>query len=236
MSPAAREELYLLAGEYLLGVLDEAAAREFETRLEREPVLRDAVAYWEERLRGLAGTLPEVTPSPALWMRIAASTAGPAPRAARESTRPRGRWWERVGIVRAVAGAAFAAALVMIILAPDPPLPPPPYAVVLQSTADRGVAWIARTEADGRLLFVPVMRSEVPAGRSLQLWARADDPQGPVSLGLVPADRPFRIGPVPMPPLAAGQLFAISLEPAGGSPVDKPTGPVLFAGRVVTLE
>ena len=33
--------------------------------------------------------------------------------------------------------------------------------------------------------------------------------------------------------LEPGQLFAISLEPAGGSPLGRPTGPVLFAGRVV---
>jgi anti-sigma-K factor RskA len=36
-----------------------------------------------------------------------------------------------------------------------------------------------------------------------------------------------------VPPLAPGQLFAIPLEPAGGSPLDRPSGPVLFAGRAV---
>ena len=83
------------------------------------------------------------------------------------------------------------------------------------------------------MLFVPVSRAEVPADRALQLWAKADDPKGPISLGVVPADRSFRLPAGEVPRLEPGQLFAISLEPAGGSPLGRPTGPVLFAGRVV---
>ncbi|HCP03638.1 MAG TPA: anti-sigma factor, partial [Pseudomonas sp.] len=31
----------------------------------------------------------------------------------------------------------------------------------------------------------------------------------------------------------AGQLFELTLEPEGGSPLNRPTGPVLYIGRAV---
>jgi anti-sigma-K factor RskA len=33
----------------------------------------------------------------------------------------------------------------------------------------------------------------------------------------------------------AGQLFELTLEPIGGSPLEKPTGPVLYIGRAVLI-
>ena len=38
-----------------------------------------------------------------------------------------------------------------------------------------------------------------------------------------------------LPTLEAQQLFELTLEPEGGSPLDRPTGPVLFLGRTVQL-
>ena len=44
----------LLAGEYVLGLLSIAERREVERRLSQEPALASEVAFWEERLTGLA--------------------------------------------------------------------------------------------------------------------------------------------------------------------------------------
>jgi anti-sigma-K factor RskA len=55
--------------------------------------------------------------------------------------------------------------------------------------------------------------------------------RGPVSVGLM--DRPrtleLQLGDLPRP--SADQLFEITLEPAGGSPTGRPTGPILFKGN-----
>ena len=39
-----------------------------------------------------------------------------------------------------------------------------------------------------------------------------------------------------LPDLRPEQLFEITLEPEGGSPIDRPTGPILYIGRAVQLE
>ena len=46
MTAAPGDELYLLAGEYVLGLPPIAAAHEIEERLGRERELRVAVGYW----------------------------------------------------------------------------------------------------------------------------------------------------------------------------------------------
>jgi len=38
-----------------------------------------------------------------------------------------------------------------------------------------------------------------------------------------------------LPAVQGRQLFEITLEPAGGSPYDRPSGPILYLGRTVPL-
>jgi anti-sigma-K factor RskA len=71
-----------------------------------------------------------------------------------------------------------------------------------------------------------------PAGRDYQLWALQGE--GVASLGVIRADERggalMRLENVGDPATLAG--FAVSLEPAGGSPnPNAPTGPVVMAGR-----
>jgi anti-sigma-K factor RskA len=233
MTAVPGDDAYLVAGEYVLGLLDVEAARAIEARIEREVDLRAAVAYWERRLIGLAGAAAPIAPGPALWARIATSVALRVAPANDRAPRRRAPLLARVALWRALAGAGFAAALIALFVAFGVPRPGPAYAVVLQATADRSVGWIGEADRSGRLRFVPLARAEVPPDRALELWARADDPQGPISLGVIPTDRSFTVTAGDAPRLEAGQLFAISLEPAGGSPSGRPTGPVLFAGRAV---
>jgi hypothetical protein len=61
------------------------------------------------------------------------------------------------------------------------------------------------------------------AGHDYQLWVLDPAAEAPISAGLLTASRPFTVQPVSTP----SPGFAISLEPAGGSP--EPTGPILFA-------
>jgi anti-sigma-K factor RskA len=71
-----------------------------------------------------------------------------------------------------------------------------------------------------------------PAGRDYQLWGL--HPSGPASLGLVHADARgrsvVRLENAGDP--ATLQAFAVSLEPAGGSPnPNAPSGPVILVGK-----
>jgi len=72
-------------------------------------------------------------------------------------------------------------------------------------------------------------------GRSYELWLIAGRSTPPKSLGVVGADE-FSERPLPANvdvDTLRSATFAVSLEPAGGSPTGAPTGPVLFTGKAV---
>ena len=73
----------------------------------------------------------------------------------------------------------------------------------------------------------------MPSQRALQLWTKADDWSGPVSLGLVQPGETVEVELDKLPKIVPNQLFEITLEPKSGSPIGKPTGPILFIGRAV---
>jgi anti-sigma-K factor RskA len=72
-------------------------------------------------------------------------------------------------------------------------------------------------------------------GRSYELWLTAKGASAPKSLGVVGNDE-FTQRPIPgnfdLATLRTAS-YAVSLEPAGGSPSGVPTGPVLFTGNIV---
>src|SRR5579872_715593 len=77
--PDGPQALQVLAGEYVLGVLDAAEMRAVRQRSVDDPALAAAITTWEAQLAPLAATLPETAPPPALWARIERDIAAAAP-------------------------------------------------------------------------------------------------------------------------------------------------------------
>lgn len=229
------EDRSAAAGEYVLGTLAGAERAELESRLGSDAALRREVAYWQDRLLGLAARAPAAEPSPGLWARIEARLGNQAaPRAP--------SLWARLGFWQGLSGVAVAACLVLasllVLRAPAPA--PERYLAVLQTPKDARTGWLVQIdvgEAGAALKLVPVgAPTEVPAGRALQFWTKPDGATGPTSLGLVRAGQPTTVplDKLPAKPGAA-DLFEITLEPETGSPYDRPSGPVLYIGRTVRL-
>jgi len=233
MSAEAKRDPHDLAGQYVLGTLPARARRELEAALPHDPALRAAVAEWEARLLPLTELVEPVEPSAQLWPRIARSLAqqgGASPRA------PRPGWWERLNLWRALAAAGFAAAVAMAVLTVQPPEPAAPrYMVVLAAPQDMAPGWVLQSAGDDRLRLVPLRPTAVPPARALQLWTKAEGWAGPVSLGLVEPGKAVEVPLGKLPPLQPNQLFEITLEPPAGSPIGRPTGPILFIGRAVKM-
>ena len=61
------ERLELLAREYALGTLAGSARRRFERLLRQAPAAIRAVGAWQERLAGLASTVPAMQPREPVW-------------------------------------------------------------------------------------------------------------------------------------------------------------------------
>ena len=85
--------------------------------------------------------------------------------------------------------------------------------------------------ADGRVVLLPLTSINVPSGRTLQVWTLPSRERGPVSVGLMDRARTLELELKDLPRPGPDQLFEITLEPAGGSPTGRPTGPILFKGN-----
>jgi len=223
---------YELAGEYVLGTLSRARRREVDAMLPKDATLRAAVAYWEERLLPLSALVEPAAPSSVLWPRIERSLG---PVAAPAVARP--PWWERLGLWRGLAAGGFAAAAIMaaVVGLRQFEVEQPRYMVVLAAPQNAGPGWVLELVADDTLRLEPLVKTAVPADRALQLWTKADDWEGPVSLGLVKPGEAVEVKLANLPKVVPNQLFEITLEPAAGSPIGRPTGPILYIGRAVRI-
>ena len=240
------EDRSVAAGEFVLGTLDDTDRQAFEAAMADDASLRAEVAMWQDRLLSLTRHAPPADPSPSLWSRIDARLTWTAmdTRAPVQTPPPRLPWWQRLALWQGVSGLAVAACVALgsaLVLrgAPDA-VPSQQYVAVLQGPQGGGNGWVVEVRVDavgqGRLRLVPVAPSgPVPAGRALQFWTKAPGAAGPSSLGLVQAGSTVELPTTLLPDLRPEQLFEITLEPEGGSPIGRPTGPILFVGRAVKL-
>lgn len=227
------EDLRELAADYVLGTMPAPLRVVVAQRLAHDQVLREAVNYWEARLLPLNQLTRPVQPPADLWARISESL-GLSPAKNKISA----DWWHSLPLWRTLAGAGLAAAASLaVLLAREPAIAPPANTmlVVLATPDDHAPGWIAETDPAGRIRLKPLHQVNVPEGKSLQFWTKGKQWQQPVSLGLVRSDQSVVLAPDQLPPVEPGQLFEITLEPYAGSPLKRPTGPVLHIGRAVRM-
>ncbi|MBN8633086.1 MAG: anti-sigma factor [Rhodobacterales bacterium] len=201
-----------LAAEYVLGVLDLSERAGAEARIRRDAAFAALVTSWETRLDGLNDGYAPV-PAPNLLPKIEARLF---PKAAPARPRP--------GLFGWLSGATVAA---LLVLAAITTLAPPRLQLVATlATADNRLAYrvthFGETMQITRIAGVPAVRGQVH-----ELWVIAPG-SAPVSLGLL--DSSPLVVTYPAPP--AGFVFAVSVEPEGGSPTGQPTGPVILTAKI----
>lgn len=230
-----------LAGEYVLGLLDDTEFAAAERRLDADRDFAVSVERWRQHFFALDATVTPLVPPIDLWSRIEAgladllqpatsSTAATA-RPAKTGTSRLAEWWNSLFIWR---GAAFAGALATVLLAIGlfgalDRAKRQPLMVAVLLTEGNAAAAVVNTFADGRVEMLPLQSIDVPAGKALEIWTLWDRAVGPRSVGLIDRARstPLRLDNLP---LGNGQLFEITLEPASGSPTGRPTGPIIAKG------
>lgn len=226
MIPADPAERDAMAGEYVLGTLDAATAVEFERTMLGDAPLREAVARWEAHLAPLIVLAPPEAPPPDLWGRIE-RTLGRG--AAAQAGAPSRGWFDSLWRGWAVGATAVAAALgTLLILRPAPEAPG--MMTVLLTQRDQP-AWIVEADRQGQLRLASLNAQPIPSDRVMQLWALPQGATAPTSLGLIPTEGRLTVTPTTIRP-EPGMLIEITLEPPGGSPTGRPTGPILFIGRL----
>lgn len=150
---------------------------------------------------------------------------------------PRRRWINRLHFWQGAAGIGMAAALVMGVMLTQVSTPPttPEYMVVLLAPQTQSAGWVVQASTRQEIELIPLGTFDVPDGKALEFWTKADEWQAPVSLGLVEPGQPIRLRLDELPPLEDNQLFELTLEDDTGSPTGLPTGPIQFIGRAVEI-
>lgn len=228
-----RDDIEALAGEYVLGTLDGAERAAAEARRTRDPVFDDAIRAWERRLAPLNETALQVTPSSSVLPRILSRIADSGASSAQIiDLTSRMKFWRRTAAIT----SAMAASLLAIFLARE--FTPSPKAknlvAVLQKDA-QSPAFLVSVDVDNKLMTVRPVAAKHEAGKSFELWLIHDSLGKPRSLGLIDdaaVMRPAELAKYDKTVIEHATL-AVSLEPEGGSPTGDPTGPVLFAGKMI---
>ena len=113
---------------------------------------------------------------------------------------------------------------------------PHEFVAVLQKSAD-APAFAISVNIDTREFTVRPVAASAPVGKSYELWiidARLGPPR---SLGVIDPDkltRANRLSPYD-PAVVTDATYAVTVEPPGGSPDGKPSGPPVFVGKLIPV-
>ncbi len=220
----------IFAAEYVLGVLPGEDRRLAALRIETEQVFARLVDRWEVYFSPLAAAYASVEAPEAVKAAVDRRLFAIEARAA-EAEAP--GLFASLGFWRGLAMAAIAALLLFVALPFfNPPAEIAQEKLVASLSADGSeVRYIALYDPETQEIGLSHVGGDTGQGRDFELWV-IEGEQAPVSLGVIPAGA---IAQLPVledlrPKMSAGSVFAISLEPAGGSPTGAPTGPVVAAG------
>lgn len=175
---------------------------------------------------------------PRLGEREPESAAAPAPEppgAAPEnvvdfaSLRGRARRWRGAALAGMAAAMLFAVLLGWTLVSTRQPV----VIAVLLDDAGEAVA-LVEGRRDNTTRITLLESPDMPLDRVMQVWTKPDADGDPVSLGLLPAARSRTLTVEGLPAPNPRQLYEITFEPAGGSPTNLPTGPILGKGLAKT--
>jgi anti-sigma-K factor RskA len=229
-----RDELVI---DYVLGMAEAEDHERALRLLESDAAFRRDVIALREKLGELDSTAPVQAPEKLSWSSIETAIDAPAeprraPVAAEKSIGVLTGLWESLGFWRPAALAASVAAALMgagLLREMGKPPSQPVYVAVLQTGEGRAQA-VVNAYADGTVTLVPIDSIGVPEGRILEVWTLQSREQGPVSIGRMDRARTLKLDLKQLQRPDAGHLFEITVEPPGGSPTGRPTGPVLSKG------
>jgi len=237
-----QDDLTGFADDYALGLMSPAAADLFEAVMAKDPALAEHVARTRDAMLPLDMSASAVALPSTFAENLRSHIAGTAqdrpltvgqnmtgadatviPTAANLPAAPLRRW---------IAGVA--AALVLGVAlgfggASQRPGPEPVVMAVLLGPDGEPRAVVSDYGDDtAEIRFVADI--DVPDGFSLQTWTLPSKQMGPTSLGVLDDPQATLLHGPDLPRPNADQLYEITLEPLGGSPTGRPTGPIIAKG------
>lgn len=219
--PALRRAL---AADYVIGLMPSTARRRFESLLLDDQNLRSEVAQWQESLADLTTSFEAQQVPERVWHKIVARIDPQQLHV--PAKRPFWNWLR----ITAVACSLVVAGILGVIYNRDTAT----FNATLVATNQQPALTVKAY--DGYLNVEPLAVASVEPGRSLELWTIPADGV-PVSLGVIPDNGKGRVklSESQRKLIGTQSTLAITLEPQGGSPSGKPTGPILYQGKLASL-
>lgn len=234
----------MLAAEYVLGTLQGRARARFRRLLAQNRELHAIVAWWEQRLAGLAGRIAPVAPRERVWTAIdlainAPNTVTLRPAPVQRRVDP----WRVWALVSTAASMLLALGLWQQLQQAPQLIEVPKIVAVERASPLPYVAMLQpqKSEARWKVSIYPErgLMKVSASGRynmnvdqqSLELWMV--EAGGPRSLGVLPNQGEAEMKLPAGVKMEGDVTLAISVEPHGGSPTGAPTGPVILAASAV---
>jgi anti-sigma-K factor RskA len=230
----------VLAGEYVLGVLNAIERRQVQSRLETDREFARRVEQWEVRFAPLLADIEPVEVPAAVWTAVCQRLGWT------ERERPRSGFWESLGFWRAATAVSTVIAIAALsftvehltTVTPPPvaqqPVEPAAKPVTPLQHDDGTPGWLASVDAaGGTVQIVPVPSAPDAQGRVPELWLIPAG-KAPVSLGAVSTTQSHTVT-VPQQAradLVAGSTLAITFESAAGIPHAAPSSAVIAKGTI----
>jgi anti-sigma-K factor RskA len=224
------------AAEYALGTLEASERATLAARRLQEPELDEAIRDWEARLAPLAEAAPAIEPPRDLLPAIEARIGG-APLEAPGSgvvvalERRLMRWR-----AAAIAASVLAGVLAIGFGAREATRHSVPheYVAILRKDA-ASPAFAVTVNLDKQELTVRPVAAQAPPGKAYELWIIDAKLGAPRSLGVI-GDTPRGASLSAYDPaIVADATYAVTVEPPGGSPDGKPSGPPVFVGKLIPV-
>ncbi len=218
----------LLAAEYVLGVLPSSTRDAVTKRISSERGFARLVSEWEARLEPLNDDYVPVAPSSAAKKALDARLFG-------NEAKPASGIWQSLAFWRGLTLGALALAAFVIVpefFMPVEPVLVAAAQIIAPMQSDTGeVKFVALYQPGSDELRISKVKSNKGADRDYELWL-VDDGGKPQSMGVIPDkdEVVLKVKPEFVARINAGDAFAVSVEPLGGSPTGTATGPVIAVG------
>jgi anti-sigma-K factor RskA len=229
------------AAEYALGTLDPSERATLAARRVREPELDQAIRAWEARLAPLAEAAPAIEPPrdvlAAIEARIGASPSAAGPSAPQPDSsvvalRRSVSLWRSAAIAASVVAAMLA--IGFVVRESTREAVPHEFVAILQKDAGSPAIEVT-VNLDRRELTVRPVAAQAPPGKSYELWIIDAKLGAPRSLGVIgDTGRAANLSAYD-PAVVENATYAVTVEPPGGSPDGKPSGPPVFVGKLIPI-
>jgi anti-sigma-K factor RskA len=239
-----RPDIHALGGAYAIDAVDDLERAAFDRHLAECEACATEVAEYRETATRLAEGTWAVPPPPMREQVLARAAATPqVPAGGRRRTAPSPvTRWRRIAVAAAAVGVLGLGAAATSYAALDHHLDEERIAeaaaqqrtqrvravmtapdAALRAGELAGGGRVSVVASDARDAGVVILTGAPPPGpdRVYQLWLVPEGSTTPVSVGLLPAGQPSALELIQG--VRDGALFAVTLEPAGGSPVPSTT-------------